>query len=63
MTTDDPSEYVSQHRDQLVDIIKHSDAQFTRALCLAAIVEYGADPHIDDIIDELRAIEETQSDD
>lgn len=63
MTADDPSEYVRQHRDQLVEIIKHSNDVFTRSLCLAAIVEYGADPHIDEIIDELRAIEEDQADD
>jgi hypothetical protein len=63
MTTDDPSEYVSQHRDQLIDIIKHSNDVFTRSFCLAALLEYGDDPRIDDIIDELRAIEEDQSDD
>jgi hypothetical protein len=63
MATDDPSEYVRRHRDQLVDIIKHSNDVFTRSLCIAAIVEYGADPQIDDIIDDLRAIEEAQEDD
>jgi len=63
MTAEDPSEYVRQHRDQLIDIIKHSDDVFTRSLCLAAIVEYGPDPCIDDLIDDLRAIEEAQADD
>lgn len=63
MSPENPSEYVRENKDQLLKIIKHSNDVFVRSLCLAALVEYGADPRIDDIIDELRAIKEDQSDD
>jgi hypothetical protein len=63
MPTDDPSDYVSQHRGQLIDIIRHSNDTFTRSLCVAALVEYGDDPSVDAIIDDLRDMDNSNNDD
>ena len=59
---DEPSNYVEQNRDQLIDIIRHSDDEFVRALCISAIYEYGSNPSISEIIDDLERIEEDYSD-
>lgn len=43
-----PDQYVRENREQLVYVIKHSNDQFVRSLCLAALVKYGgeeADPN------------------
>lgn len=54
----DPDDYVREHRDTLVDIIKHGTDPFVRALALAALVEYGDDPDLERVRYELdRAIE------
>ena len=54
----DPDEYVRANRETLVRIVKHSNDAFVRALCLAAIVEYGDDPSVDEIRDDLERLEE-----
>lgn len=54
----DPDEYVQQNHETLVRVIKHSSDDFTRALCLAALVEYGEDPAIDVLKDEIAELEE-----
>lgn len=50
----DPEEYVRENRETLVDIIKHGTDQFVRALALAALVEYGDDPDLEQVRHELR---------
>lgn len=60
-SNDDPSKYVEQNRDQLIDIIRHSDDEFVRALCISAIYEYGSTPAISEVIDDLERIEEDYS--
>lgn len=51
--TIDPDEYVRNNREALVDIIKHGNDDFVRALALAALVEYGGDPEIEKVRREL----------
>jgi hypothetical protein len=53
MTRPDPDEYVSEHQEQLVRIIKHSSDEFVRALALAALVEYGDEPTRDSVERDL----------
>lgn len=53
--TPDPDEYVRKNKGTLVEIIKHSNDTFVRALCLAALTEYGDDPDPEDIKAELEA--------
>lgn len=56
----DPEEYVSENSDQLAFIIKHSNDQFIRGLCLAALVKYGqGETGIDQIKKELDHLQET----
>lgn len=55
-----PEEYVNDNECKLVEIIKHSNSTFVRALALAALVEYGDTPDVEDIISELREFEESQ---
>ena len=55
-TTDDPSdpdEYVREHCETLVEIIKHGTDPFVRALAIAALVEFGEDPDIERVRYEL----------
>jgi len=40
----DPDTYVRQNKESLVRVIKHSNDEFVRALCLAALVKYGEEP-------------------
>lgn len=49
----DPDQYVRENRDTLVEIIKHSNDTFVRALCLAALVEYGDTPDVEAVRAEL----------
>jgi hypothetical protein len=51
--TDDPDRYVSQNREELVDIIKHGTDPFVRSLAMAALVEFGDDPDIQQVRHEL----------
>lgn len=53
-----PDEYVRENNETLVRILKHGNDEFVRALALAALVEYGDDPDIEQVRQELdRAIE------
>lgn len=54
----DPDDYVRNNREALVDIIKHGNDDFVRALALAALVEYGGDPEIEKVRRELEAAAE-----
>lgn len=53
MSSIDPDQYVEENKDQLSHVIKHSNDQFVRSLCLAALVEYGGEGDIDEVQDEL----------
>ena len=55
--TADPDQYVRENRETLVEIIKHGNDDFVRALALAAIVEYGGEPEIETLRRELDRIE------
>lgn len=56
MDSSDPEQYVNNNAEELVRIIKHSSNAFPRALALAALVEYGDDPTIDSVADELERL-------
>lgn len=61
-TTTDPEEYVRENRETLVEVIKHGNDDFVRALVLAALVEYGGDPEFEQVrreIDRAAELEET----
>lgn len=49
----DGDRYVRENRDQIVRVIKNSSDDFTRALAIAVLAEYGGDPEIDKVIEEL----------
>jgi hypothetical protein len=58
-TTDtDPDRYVRENRETLVRIIKHGNSKFARALALAALVEYGGDPAVEQLRRELDRIDD-----
>lgn len=57
-TTTDPNEYVRENRETLVDVIKHGSDPFVRALCLAAIVEYGGEPEQEQLRREIERMEQ-----
>lgn len=54
----DPDEYVRENRETLVKIIKHGNDEFVRALALAALVEFGGEPDIEQVRRELDRAEE-----
>jgi hypothetical protein len=57
-----PDRYVRKNKDTLVDIIKHGDDEFVRALALAAVIRYGDEPLINDIEHEIdRAKQELEA--
>ena len=56
----DPHRYVEENTEVLTDIIKHSSSKFTRALAIAALVEYGDNPDVEQLLDEVKTIRETQ---
>lgn len=49
----DPETYVRENKDTLVRIIKHGNDRWTRAMAMAALVEYGDDPDVDVVREEL----------
>jgi hypothetical protein len=53
MSADSPDEYVRENQETLVKIIKHGTDDFVRAFALAALVEYGEEPDIDHVRNEL----------
>lgn len=53
---DDVEDYVDDHRDSLVRIIKHGDDPFVRSLAMAALVEYGSEPELEQVRDEIDAV-------
>lgn len=57
----DPETYVREHRETLVEIIKHGDDKFVRALCLAALVKYGTDPDVAQLQQEITRLDELQA--
>lgn len=52
-SADGPEAYVREHRDTLVEILKHGNDDFVRALALAALVEFGEDPDIEAVKRDL----------
>jgi len=56
--TDAPETYVQEHRGTLIEIFKHGDDDFVRALCLTALVMYGADPDVEQLQEEIARLDE-----
>lgn len=59
-TPTDPEEYVNSNAEALSQIIKHSSKAFPRALALAALVEYGDDPTVASVVEDLDRLREQQ---
>jgi hypothetical protein len=53
-----PEQWVRENRETLLRVIRHGDDSFTRGLAIAALVKYGPDPSMDQVIDDIRRIEE-----
>jgi hypothetical protein len=53
-----PEEYVNENAEALSRIIKHSSSTFPRALALAALVEYGDDPAVAAVVEDLERLRE-----
>lgn len=49
----DPDDYVREHKETLVRIIKHGDDLFVRSLALAFLVEHGDDPQLHEIRSQI----------
>lgn len=62
MTTDKttPDTYVRENRETLVEIIKHGNDDFVRALALAALVEFGGDPDVEAVRRDLARLTEQE---
>lgn len=54
----DPNQYVRENKETLVEIIKHGTDDFVRALAMAALVEYGEEPDIEQVRHELNRMAE-----
>ncbi|WP_137288600.1 hypothetical protein [Natronorubrum halophilum] len=53
-----PNNYVRENKETLVEIIKHGDDEFVRAMALAALVEFGDDPDLNTLRRELERMTE-----
>jgi len=60
MTQRDINEYVRENRETLVEILKHGTDPFVRALALAALVEYGAEPDLEKVRREVERVVEAE---
>lgn len=56
--TTDPDRYVEENSEELVRIIKHSSKTFPRALALAALVEYGDEPSVEALAEDIEQLQE-----
>lgn len=54
-----PERYVKENQETLIEVIKHSSDKFTRALAIAALIEYGDDPSAEQLLDEIESILES----
>jgi hypothetical protein len=54
---------VNENAEALSRIIKHSSSTFPRALALAALVEYGDDPTVASVVEDLERLREHQDED
>jgi len=61
-TPTDPEQYVNENAKALSRIIKHSSSTFPRALALAALVEYGDDPAVASVVEDLERLREYRND-
>jgi len=57
-----PEQYVNENAEELTRIIKHSSNTFPRALALAALVEYGEDPTVEAVIEDLERLRNQRDD-
>jgi hypothetical protein len=58
----EPESYVKENREILVEVIKHGDDKFVRALCLAALVKYGGDPAVHQLKREVDRLDRMKED-
>jgi len=60
MTSIDPDQYVRENRETLVEVIKHANDDFVRALYLAALIEFGDEPDREQLRRELARMEDLE---
>ena len=52
----DPNTFVQENQDILINLLKNVDDKFVRALVLAALVEFGDTPLLEDVIREMESV-------
>jgi hypothetical protein len=52
----DPEQYVNENAETLSRTIKHSSSTFPRALAFAALIEYGDDPAVASVVEDLERL-------
>jgi len=55
--TQNPDEYVRENKGRLRKIVRHGDDEWTRALAMAALVEFGDEPDLDQLRAEINRME------
>lgn len=59
----DPDDYVRENRETLVRILKHGNDVFVRALVVAALMEYGGAPDLEDVEREIKKARDGENED
>lgn len=54
----DPDTFVQENQDILVNLLKSVDDKFVRALVLAALVEFGDTPLLEDVVREMESVQQ-----
>lgn len=58
----DPEEFVQEHRERIIRVIRHSDDPFTRACAWTLLDRYTRDEDLKQLHDELDAVAEREDD-
>lgn len=53
-SSSDVDQYVRRNRDQISDILRHSDDPYARACALVLLKHGGSEPELDAVIEELK---------
>lgn len=56
--SEDPDEFVRENREELVYIVRHGQDLWIRALCYAMLIEYGRDPSLTQLRQEIEQARE-----
>lgn len=56
----DAKRYVRENRETLIEIIIHGSDQFVRALAFSALMEFGKDPDLEKLRQEIDRMEKSE---